>query len=233
VGGDYYDFIVLDDGKLGIAVADVAGKGISAALLMSTVQASLRSQAPSVDGNLTRLVSSMNKLLHSSTDASSFATFFYAQFDERTGHLTYVNAGHNPPILVRAAAAARAKSTGHAATRSSDSRAVALETDKGPDQIDLLTTGGPIIGAFHNCSYEQETVELQSGDVLVAYTDGLTEAVNPDGKEFGEQGLRSVITRSTDLPAGEMIKRIIDSVHEWCGEIAPHDDLTLVIMKVK
>ena len=99
VGGDYYDFIQLENFKLGIAVADVAGKGISAALLMSTVQASLRSRAQSVNGNLTELVSSMNQLLHLSTDAASYATFFYAQFDEQTRMLTYVNAGHNPPIL--------------------------------------------------------------------------------------------------------------------------------------
>jgi sigma-B regulation protein RsbU (phosphoserine phosphatase) len=147
--------------------------------------------------------------------------------------LTYVNAGHNPPILVRAASVVKARSTGHAATAISDSRTVSAESDNAPGQIDLLTTGGPIIGAFHNCSYEQETVELQSGDVLVAYTDGLTEAVNSNGKEFGEQGLRSIIIGSTHLPAGEMIEKIIESVHEWCGEVPPHDDLTLVVMKVK
>src|SRR5262245_4753254 len=112
VGGDYYDFIELGEEKVGIAVADVAGKGISAALLMCTVQASLRSQAPTVNGNLTELVSSMNRLLHVSTDASSYATFFYAQFDARNGLLTYVNAGHNPPMLVRANKSIKAQTVG-------------------------------------------------------------------------------------------------------------------------
>ncbi|HKG23499.1 MAG TPA: SpoIIE family protein phosphatase, partial [Blastocatellia bacterium] len=113
VGGDYYDFIELGRGKIGIAVADVAGKGMSAALLMSTVQASLRSQAPSVNGNLTQLVSSMNKLLHGSTGASSYATFFYAQFDEQTNLLTYINAGHNPPMLARANSIIKAQTASH------------------------------------------------------------------------------------------------------------------------
>ncbi|HKP11436.1 MAG TPA: SpoIIE family protein phosphatase, partial [Blastocatellia bacterium] len=109
VGGDYYDFILLDDNRIGIAVADVAGKGISAALLMSTVQASLRSQAPQVNGQLTELVAAMNRLLHVSTDAASYATFFYAQYDEARRALTYVNAGHNPPLLVRAAGVSKAQ----------------------------------------------------------------------------------------------------------------------------
>jgi sigma-B regulation protein RsbU (phosphoserine phosphatase) len=233
VGGDYYDFIVLNDSMLGIAVADVAGKGISAALLMSTVQASLRSQAASVNGDLTRLVSSMNRLLHSSTDASSFATFFYAQFDERTGLLTYVNAGHNPPLLVRAAAAVKAQSAGQVVIKAGDARSRASDSDVEPGHINLLTKGGTVIGAFHNCTYEQETVQMQSGDALVAYTDGLTEAVDPFGKEFGEQRLRRIIAQSAHLPANELIEKIIGSVRAWCAETPPHDDLTLVVMKVK
>src|SRR6185503_19099736 len=127
VGGDYYDFIELDEEKLGIAVADVAGKGISAALLMCTVQASLRSQAPTVNGNLTELVSSMNRLLHVSTDSASYATFFYAQFDERSSLLTYVNAGHNPPILVRAAGGLKAQGVGQAAAAGLKNRRIDAE----------------------------------------------------------------------------------------------------------
>src|SRR5262249_52076642 len=96
VGGDYYDFLSFGDGRIGLAVADVAGKGISAALLMSIVQASLRSQVPSLDGKLTDLVASMNSLLFRSTGSNGYASFFYAQFDEHTRRFTYVNAGHNP-----------------------------------------------------------------------------------------------------------------------------------------
>lgn len=235
VGGDYYDFIVLDQGKVGIAVADVAGKGISAALLMCTVQASLRSQAPTVNGNLTELVSSMNRLLHVSTDASSYATFFYAQFDERTGLLTYVNAGHNPPMLVRASKSVKAQGVGFAPgarTGLEGLRDLPRDETRLPD-VTLLTKGGPIIGAFNNCVYEQETIQMQSGDVLVAYTDGVTEARNANDQEFGEAKLQRIIDSLANIPADELSERIVDSVREWCGEVPPHDDLTLVVMKVR
>jgi len=235
VGGDYYDFIVLGHGKVGIAVADVAGKGISAALLMCTVQASLRSQAQTVNGNLTELVSSMNRLLHVSTDASSYATFFYAQFDERTGLLTYVNAGHNPPMLVRASRSVKAQGVGFApgARGGLEGLRDELRDEERPGDVTLLTKGGPIIGAFNNCVYEQETIQMESGDLLVAYTDGVTEARNADDQEFGETSLEQIINRSAHVPAHELSERIVESVREWCGDVPPHDDLTLVVMKVR
>lgn len=235
VGGDYYDFILLDKGKVGIAVADVAGKGISAALLMCTVQASLRSQAPTVNGNLTELVSSMNRLLHVSTDAASYATFFYAQFDEETNLLTYVNAGHNPPMLIRTAATVKVQSVGFAGA-GAHHELVSEEGDEGTHNeadVRLLTTGGPIIGAFSDCVYEQETIKIQSGDLLVAYTDGVTEARNADDQEFGESKLRQIIDSSMHLSTQELSEKIVQSVSEWCGDVPPHDDLTLVVMRVK
>ncbi|HSB09142.1 MAG TPA: SpoIIE family protein phosphatase [Blastocatellia bacterium] len=235
VGGDYYDFIELEGGKVGIAVADVAGKGISAALLMCTVQASLRSHAPAVNGNLTELVSSMNHLLHVSTDASAFATFFYAQFEEQTKLLTYVNAGHNPPMLVRTGATVRARGAGYASAAAH--AGLMLDSDSQPDrdesEVRLLTKGGPIIGAFLGCSYEQETLQMERGDLLVAYTDGVTEARNADDQEFGEARLRGIVNSSADLPSQELSERIVQSVRDWCGDVAPHDDLTLVVMKVR
>ena len=233
VGGDYYDFILLDKGKVGIAVADVAGKGISAALLMCTVQASLRSQAPTVNGNLTELVSSMNRLLHVSTDAASYATFFYAQFDEQTSLLTYVNAGHNPPMLIRTAATVKVQGVGFAGA--STHHELISEEGNGHGQADfrLLTTGGTIIGAFSDCVYEQETIKIQSGDLLVAYTDGVTEARNAQDQEFGEARLRRVIDSSTHLPTQELSDKIVQSVRDWCGDVPPQDDLTLVVMRVR
>ncbi|MBA2339099.1 MAG: SpoIIE family protein phosphatase, partial [Pyrinomonadaceae bacterium] len=171
VGGDYYDFIKIGDSQIGIAVADVAGKGISAALLMSIVQASLRSHVQTARGCLTDLVTSMNALLFESTAANSYATFFYAQFDEKDRAFTYVNAGHNPPMLVRANVAQEAVSvataegvTTQVVRREAQMSAVA----KNP--ASLLTTGGPVSGIFESCSYEQETIQVQTGDVLVAYT---------------------------------------------------------------
>jgi sigma-B regulation protein RsbU (phosphoserine phosphatase) len=232
VGGDYYDFILLGDSKIGIAVADVAGKGISAALLMSTVQASLRSQAPTVNGRLTDLVSSMNRLLHVSTDATGYATFFYAQFDGESGLLTYVNAGHNPPMLIRANTA---RSAGQTRAAGLDSAGVTAGVEAGAvhSQVSLLTTGGLVIGAFQGCDYEQETIQMHGGDLLVAYTDGVTEAFNSYEEEFGEQRLRQIVTESAHLSAQELSDTIVERVRQWCGDVPQHDDLTLVIMKVK
>ena len=232
VGGDYYDFIPLGEGKLGIAVADVAGKGISAALLMCTVQASLRSQAQTVNGHLTELVSSMNKLLHVSTDASSYATFFYAQFDERTGLLTYVNAGHNPPIVIRAAKSVKVQGVGAGAHDTLIPDKESSGSD-GQAEVRFLTKGGPIIGAFDDCVYEQETIQMESGDLLVAYTDGVTEARDADDIEFGEASLQRIIDSAANMPAHELSELIVQSVREWCGDVPPHDDLTLVVMRVK
>jgi phosphoserine phosphatase RsbU/P len=235
VGGDYYDFILLGEGKLGIAVADVAGKGISAALLMSTVQASLRSQAPSVNGNLVELVSSMNKLLHLSTDTASYATFFYAQFDEQTNLLTYVNAGHNPPMLVRALEGVKAHGVGQASGAGSEKRTVKTQAghESWAGAVSELTTGGPIIGAFPASCYQQETIQMQRGDLILAYTDGVTEAFNPVGEEFGEQRLRRILASSAHLSAEALTEKIIKNVSEWCLDTPQHDDLTLVVMKVK
>ncbi len=233
VGGDYYDFIVLEGGKVGIAVADVAGKGISAALLMSTVQASLRSHAPSVNGRLTDLASAMNRLLHLSTDSNDYATFFYAQFCEETDTLTYVNAGHNPPMVIRAAAAERALSAGQAATFDRRPEMMGDGNDDYLSRFSLLTTGGPIIGAFHHSCYEQESIAMQNGDLLVAYTDGVTEARNPNEQEFGEERLQSLLAQVSHLSAQEITERVVESVRQWCGDMPQHDDLTLVVMKVR
>ncbi|HEV2708057.1 MAG TPA: SpoIIE family protein phosphatase [Pyrinomonadaceae bacterium] len=247
VGGDYYDFLPLGGGQVGVAVADVAGKGISAALLMSTVQASLRSQAHTVGGRLTELVSSMNRLLNRSTGSSSYATFFYAQFDERTRTLTYVNAGHNPPILVRASSAGQLRDAESAATsqqqlvagaaHAGSTATTSLLSTQEPEQptatTGLLTTGGPVIGLFDEFTYEQETVQTERGDLIVAYTDGVTEALNPKGVEFGEARLHALVTEQAHLSAEELTNSIIETLRRWCRDTPQHDDMTLVVMKVK
>jgi sigma-B regulation protein RsbU (phosphoserine phosphatase) len=263
VGGDYYDFLSFRDGRIGVAVADVAGKGISAALLMSIVQASLRSQAPSVDGELTGLVASMNSLLFRSTGSNGYASFFYAQFDERSKLFTYVNAGHNPPILVRQQPSFESIRRGPgsrpesesiskmaiAASVAGESREVSNEVVEGKggyagetqastlngidERISPLVTGGMVIGLFEDCKYEQETIQLGSGDLIVAYTDGVTEATNRNAEEFSESRLRNVIAGSAHLTAEELSHVIIGSVCDWRAGLEQHDDLTLVIMKVR
>ena len=207
VGGDYYDYFHIDSHRVGLAIADVAGKGIAAALLMSTVQASLRCQFTSVENSLPDVVSSINRLLQRSTTEGSYATFFLAEFDPVTHELTYVNAGHNPPILI------------------------------GPcvsePEVRLLTAGGPIIGAFLDQRYEQDQVLLTSGDTLIIYTDGVTEAISPTGVEFGEQRLKSIVIETRTLGARQTAERVIAKVLEWQGNSSQYDDITLIVMKVR
>ncbi len=235
VAGDYYDFIQLDPARVGIAVADVAGKGMAAALLMSTVQASLRSQATFASGDPTELVAIMNRLLFSSTDLSSYATFFYGQFDELTYRLCYVNAGHNPPLLYRRRLIAAGRESGLLRRVVSDAGVATaeLEAETEAFEFQTLNTGGPVIGLLEGCEYSCETVALESGDILVAYTDGVTEAFSPAGEEFGEERLRQVIADYAHLPASELSARIMLAVTEWCQDASPHDDQTLVIARVK
>ena len=242
VGGDYYDYFDRDDHRTCIAIADVAGKGIAAALLMSTVQASLRCQLTSGDRSLAEVVSSMNRLLQRSTTDGGYATFFLGQFDKATHGLTYVNAGHNPPMLVRDRLAPNEEAA-ELVEEAGSSRyplSIAGRTKIGlaapvlkDPVVKLLTTGGPIIGTFLNGPYEQETIQLQKDDVLAVYTDGVTEAVNPAGVEFGEEKLRSILIESVRLPAHESANKVIASVLEWQGQAPQHDDITLIVVKVK
>jgi sigma-B regulation protein RsbU (phosphoserine phosphatase) len=209
---------------------------------MSTVQASLRCQLTSADRSLADVVSAMNSLLRRSTSDGDYATFFLAQFDKATRGLTYVNAGHNPPMLVRGTLASlreagtlldvpgtpRVLSKNEIGT----SAALAVSVIEEP-VVSRLTVGGPIIGTFLQGPYEQETIQLQSGDTLVVYTDGVTEALNPAGVEFGEEKLRSMVTESLQLPARELAKEIIAKVLRWQAQAAQHDDITLIVVKVK
>jgi sigma-B regulation protein RsbU (phosphoserine phosphatase) len=242
VGGDYYDYFKTDDRRTAIAIADVAGKGISAALLMSTVQASLRCQLSSKSKPLADIVSVMNKQLQRSTSDGGYATFFLAQFDKATGDLTYVNAGHNPPMLVRALSATALNSEEflpaagvHQSPSSTALATVARSVVSVVEEptVTRLTTGGPIIGSFLNGTYEQETISTRSGDLLAVYTDGVTEALNPAGEEFGEGRLRSILVESLWLSAHETASKVVARVLEWQGQAPQHDDITLIVVKVK
>ena len=207
IGGDYYDFLKVGEHSLGIALADVAGKGIAAALIMAVVQASLRIIAAEENVSLPQLAAKMNRFLHRSTGFNSYATFFYAHLDEDKRQLRYVNAGHNPPYLVRAL---------------SDSGA----------PIEELSTGGMVIGMFPLASYEEAVVDLHTGDVLIAFTDGVTEALNTAEEEFGEERLKELIRRVAHLPIQEMTAVISQELRNWIGEAPQHDDLTFIVMKV-
>ena len=204
VAGDYFDIFRIDDHRIGICVADVAGKGISAALLMSTVKALLRSHAVGDSrGQMTTagVIEGVNKLLCQFTDAPRYTTLFYAEFDDRTLELTYVNGGHNPPHVVRAG------------------------------QSLPLNVGGTVLGLFADAKFEEDTVVLAEGDALVAYTDGVLEACNPEGLEFGEHNILSAV-RSSSRTSDTMLNAALRALRTWCDGLPFDDDATLLIARV-
>lgn len=205
VGGDYYDFLDLGEQRMGIALADVAGKGVAAALIMSVVQASLRILATEKEVTLGALAAKMNRYLHRSTGSSAYATFFYAEIDKGARQLRYVNAGHNPPCLLRCG------------------------TDR---SIEELPAGGTVIGLFPQSSYEECAVDLRPGDVLIAFTDGVPEAQNTLEEEFGEERLKELLRESAHLPVSEMASWIASELKSWIDSAAQYDDLTFILVKV-
>ena len=213
IGGDYYDFVELRDRGIGIALADVSGKGVAAALIMSVVQASLR--IISSEGGIAppRLVARMNEFVYRSTPASKYATFFYAQLDEQRRQLRYVNAGHNAPYLLRAGRRSTA--------------------DSASPEIEQLSVGGTVVGMFPEMGYEEATVELCPGDVLLVFTDGVPEAHNPENEEFGEERLQQLLRQTAHLPADEISARISAEMKNWIRDAEQYDDLTFIVMKVR
>jgi predicted permease len=216
VGGDYYDFLDLGNRNVGVALADVAGKGIAAALIMSVVQASLRSLTEMRNGSLADLAGKMNRLLHRSTGSNSYATFFYAQVDEDKRELRYVNAGHNPPMLFRGAG----WSANHFPFVASTAN------------VEELATGGTIIGMFAQAAYEEALIELRSGDVLMLFSDGVSEAHDPAEEEFGEERLKELLRKVAHLPVNDMAGAVMQELKNWMRDAPQHDDLTFVLMKV-
>ncbi|MGA8027555.1 MAG: PP2C family protein-serine/threonine phosphatase, partial [Bryobacteraceae bacterium] len=208
VGGDYYDFLDFGNHRIGIALADVAGKGVAAALIMAVVHSSLRIIAAEDNISLPELAAKMNSFLHRSTGVNSYATFFYAQIDEENRRLQYVNAGHNPPFLIRAA------------------------EGSANGAIEELATGGMVIGLFPMARYEEASIDLRPGDVMLAFTDGVTEALNSDEEEFGEERLKNLLRRVAQLPVEEITSRISQELRGWIAEAPQHDDLTFIVMKV-
>ncbi len=213
IGGDYYDFIELADGQIGVALADVSGKGVAAALIMSVVQASLRIISSEGDVPPPRLVARMNAFVYQSTPASKYATFFYAQLDQQCRQLRYVNAGHNAPYVFRAG------------RRSA--------SDAASSDIEQLSVGGTVVGMFPDMGYEEATVELYPGDVVLAFTDGVPEAHNPESEEFGEERLQQLLRQTAHLTADEIAAGISAEMKDWIRDAEQYDDLTFIVMKVR
>ncbi len=214
VSGDYYDYLNLLDSKIALAIGDVAGKGISAALLMATVQSTMRTQlragepaatagngAISVTLSTAALVSRLNQQLFAFTPPEKFATFYFALYDDATGLLTYTNAGHPPPILLR----------------------------KG--QPSRLEVTGMVVGAFSSAQYEESTVALKPGDLLVCFTDGVTEPENEFGEMFGEERLTEIVVKNYGRDSEEIIAAVTESVGHWTGSPELQDDMTLLLAR--
>jgi len=203
VSGDYYDFIELGHSRLGIALADISGKGISAALLMASLQAALHSQA-SLDGHggTAKLVERINVHLFKNTSEDRYATFFYGVYDAAARTLTYTNAGHLAPFYV---------------------------DKKGVERLDV---GGTVVGLFEGVQFEEKTIHLDPGSLLVAFSDGLTEPENAYGEEFGAQRLQAEILRQENIHAQALAENLIGAAGQWSGSAEQADDMTVVVARM-
>jgi len=202
VGGDSYDFIQIDDRHLGIAIADVSGKGAPAALLMANLQASLRGQAL-INHSVKDTVTKVNYMLARSMDKGKFVTLFYGILNIKNKTFTYTNAGHNFPLL--------------------------LDRD---GNLRTLEKGGIVLGMLDNFTYEEETVQLEPGNLLLLYTDGITEATNEMGEMFEEERLLKLFEDNQGISAQKLSQKIVDSVLSFRGTLPQSDDITLVVVKI-
>lgn len=200
IGGDYFDYLPQPDGRLGIAIADVSGKGVPAALIMATFRAALRAQRPR-DFPLDHMGVRLNRILLDSMDSSRFVTAVYGLLEPPTGAFNYVNCGHNPPLLLRAGGAR-----------------------------ETLAGGGPALGMWHGARFEPDTVTLDAGDTLVLYTDGVIEVMNTAGEMFGTERLEGVLRQHADRSARALIQAVVDATRTFASRRGYEDDFTLVIV---
>jgi len=204
VSGDYYDFVSLGPSRLAIALADISGKGISAALLMASLQAALRSQAEIAGhSDPAELVARLNAGMFKNTSDDRYATFFYGVYDAEAKTLTYTNAGHLAPFFVT------------------------------NGNVQRLEEGGTVVGLFEEYVYEQRTLQVEPGSVLVAFSDGLTEPENAFGEEFGMRRLQDEIMRQGNTSAQRMAEDLIAASEQWAGAAEQADDITVVVARMR
>ncbi len=220
LSGDYYDFLKLRPHQLCIAVGDISGKGISAALLMANLQALLRSRAHLGGDTLGSVVADMNRMMCSSTNESRYATFFYGVYDDRDRTMTYVNAGNHPPMLLR-----------NGASGQSTVACDVLQTVSA-SQITRLESSGSPLGMFPDMFYRQETVYMNPGELLLVFTDGIIEAMNASDEEFGEFRLANLASAHRHLPPSALIDVISAQIGAFVGQRTQHDDQTLIVAQV-
>jgi phosphoserine phosphatase RsbU/P len=201
VGGDYYDFFPYPDGKVGLTLGDVSGKGMPASLMMAELHARVQVLAED-PGDLGPFLVRLNKATCAKCPSNRFVTFFFCVLDPATGELSYANAGHNPPILVRADGAA-----------------------------EMLEGGGPVLGILATAHYSEMHAKLDSGDMLVLYSDGVTEANNPAFDEFDEERFIRVLKQHRDQPATAIVDAVTKALTEFCAGAPQADDITLAVAK--
>ncbi|MBV9764698.1 MAG: SpoIIE family protein phosphatase [Acidobacteriaceae bacterium] len=204
VGGDYYDMIELEDGRLGLAIGDVSGKGISAALLMASLRACLHTMTLVGSIHLPTLMQRMNRLVYEASAVNRYATFFFGIYDPSSRELDYVNAGHNPPIVIRGSS----------------------------DASLPLEGGGPVIGLLPSAKYVEGSLTLEDGDLLLAYTDGISEAMTESDEEWGEERMVDAASMARENSAEHILRAIFNAADQFTGNAAQHDDMTLLVLKL-
>jgi len=201
VGGDFYDFIPISTDRIGVVIADASGKGMPAALMITQIQAIIRSEVN--NGNeIGTIMTNLNNQVVTATSSETYVTLFYGELNTCTGEFRYCNAGHNYPALVH------------------------------PDgTVDLLQEGGPVIGAFASMPYQSASIQIHPGDVLFLFTDGLSEAMDDDGNEYGEERIRQFVSEHRNDEAGSIIDFILDDVRKFDATYPPRDDTTIITLK--
>ncbi len=202
VGGDYYDVFSLEDGRLGLAIGDVSGKGISAALLMASLRASLRGVSLNSPQSFADLMHKINVLVYEASASNRYATFFFAAYDPKTRRLECVNAGHNPPVLLR------------------------------NGEVIRLEAGGPVVGLLPLAPYLEQALTLEPGDLLLLYTDGISEAMTHDDEEWGEDRMIEAATKVRTKHADEVLHALFAACDKFTAGAPQHDDMTMLILKL-
>jgi phosphoserine phosphatase RsbU/P len=204
VGGDYYDVIPVSSGLLAFTLGDVSGKGIAAAVLMASIQASLRSHMVRAPESLAGLMNIFNRAVFSSSSSDRYSTLFCSLLDVPHRKLTYVNAGHVPPLLLRA----------------------------GGNKLERLQAGGLPIGLLDIVRYEEDTIQLEPGDLLLAISDGIGEATNIKDDIWEEAEIENLLIAHRDQPLKEIVARLVEAADAYTGEAEQHDDMTLMILRI-
>ena len=202
VGGDYYDFVQLSPDKLGFCVGDITGKGMPAAMLMANLQATLRSQVMIFE-DCCDCIDGMNRQLYHSTETTKFATLFYGILNLKSGMLNYVNGGHDPPLLFR---------QNHA-------------------DPNLLHSTGLLLGVQEEAAYRMKSISLQTNDFVLLFTDGITEAMNPNGELYGLERLINLVNNHREANANEILETILASIDEHASQASQSDDITVMVIK--